>query len=95
MSSFLFKSICTTFYVSGVPQGSVLGPLLFILFVDDMECCVEHSTIRFVADDTRIFKHIHSSIDFDLLQHDLNSVILWAKENNMALHEDKLEGNYT
>ena len=84
-SSYLSKVL------SGVPQGSVLGPLLFILFINDMECCVKHSTIRFFADDTRILKHIHSSIDVDLLQQDLNSVILWAKENNMALHEDKFE----
>ena len=39
---------------SGVPQGSVLGPLLFILFINDMESCVKHFTIRFFADDTRI-----------------------------------------
>ena len=76
---------------SGVPQGSVLGPLLFILFINDMESCVKHSTIRFFADDTRILKHIGSSLDVDLLQQDLNSAIKWAGENNMTLHEDKFE----
>ena len=76
---------------SGVPQGSVLGTLLFILFINDMESCVKHYTIRFFADDTRILKHIHSSLDVDLLQQDLNSVIKWAGENNMTLHEEKFE----
>ena len=38
-----------------------------------------------------INKHIHSSLDVDLLQQDLNSVIKWAGENNMNLHEDKFE----
>ena len=49
------------------------------------------STLRFIADNTRIIKHIHSSLDVDLLQQDLNSAIKWARENNMTLHEDKFE----
>ena len=56
-----------------------------------MESCVKHYTIRFFADDTIILKHIHSSLDVDLLQQDLNYVIKWAGENNMTLHEDKFE----
>ena len=77
--------------ISGVPQGTVLGPLLFILFVNDMHWCVKHSTIRLFADDTRLLKRISSSDDVNLLQSDLESVINWAKENNMTLHEDKFE----
>ena len=56
-----------------------------------MESCVKHSTVRFFADDTRILKHIHSYLDVDLMQQDLNSVIKWAGENNMTHHEDKFE----
>ena len=84
-SSYLAKVL------SGVPQGSVLGSLLFIIFINNMECCVKHSTIRFFADDTRILKNIYSSINVELLQQVLNSIIKWARENNMALHEDKFE----
>ena len=57
-----------------------------------MESSVKHSYIRFFADDTIILKHIHSYLDVDLLQQDLNSVIKWAgSENNTTLHEDKFE----
>ncbi len=77
--------------LSGVPQGSVLGPLLFILFINDMKVCIKSSVIRFFADDTRILKHIFGESDVQELQNDLNSIVLWAKENNMALHEDKFE----
>ena len=77
--------------ISGVPQGSVLGPLLFILFINDMQGCISLSTIRFFADDTRLLKHIFCHTDSSELQKDLDSVIKWSKENNMSLHEDKFE----
>ena len=77
--------------LSGVPQGTVLGPLLFILFINDMKLCVTGSIIRFFADDTRILRHIYSLADAEILQHYLNCVVKWAKCNNMALHEDKFE----
>ena len=71
--------------LSGVPQGTVLGPLLFILFINDMKLCVTGSIIRFFADDTRILQHIYSLADAEILQHDLNCVVKWAKCINMAL----------
>ena len=77
--------------ISGVPQGTVLGPLLFILFINDMKLCVTGSIIRFFADDTRILKHIYTEQDVIVLQQDLDHVIAWAKRNNMVLHEDKFE----
>ena len=77
--------------ISGVPQGTVLGPILFILFINDMESCVKHSKIRFFADDTRISKQITCEADVPLLQEDLDSVIAWSHRNNMMLHEDKFE----
>ena len=77
--------------LSGVPQGSVLGPLLFILYIDDMQHCVKFSIIRFFADDTRIMKRIMSEMNVEELQEDLNAVSNWAAQNNMVLHEDKFE----
>ena len=75
--------------LSGVPQGTVLGPILFILFINDLQGCVKHSKVSFFADDTRMSKKISCEQDVSLLQEDLNSVIKWSKHNNMKLHEDK------
>jgi hypothetical protein len=44
----------------------------------------------FFADDTRILKHIHTKQDASALQQDLDNVIVWARQNKMALHEDSL-----
>ena len=79
------------FIKSGVPQGSVLGPILFILFINDLENCIKHSTSRFFADDTRISKQIMSVENVAELQEDLNNVIEWSMQNNMMLHEDKFQ----
>ena len=65
---------------SGVPQGTVLGPLLFIIFINDMKLSVKGSIIRLFADDTRILKHIASTDDTLVLQSDLSSVIKWQRE---------------
>ena len=77
--------------LSGVPQGTVLGLLLFILFVNDLELCVTSSNVGFFADDTRISKQIGSLDDCKLLQEDLDNVVSWSRSNNMQLHEQKSE----
>ena len=74
--------------VSGVPQGTVLGPILFLIYVNDIDC-VKHSSIGCFADDTRISKQISCTSDSALLQEDLDRVVEWAKDNNMKLHPDK------
>ena len=77
--------------LSGVPQGTVLGPLLFLMFVDDMSKVIKHSRLRLFADDSRLLKSIDDSSDNALLQEDLNSVIKWSVENNMKLHQKKFQ----
>ena len=76
---------------SGVPQGSVLGPLLFILYLNDLHSYINHSTVRSFADDTRILKEFKNTNDINLLQEDLNASINWSLQNNMLLHTDKFE----
>ena len=60
--------------ISGVPQGSVLGPLLFLLYINDLQEAVSYSKLNVFADDVALYKEIRSSVDCDLLQEDLNSV---------------------
>ena len=77
--------------VSGVPQGTVLGPVLFIIFINDLDQQIINSNIRFFADDTRISKHIMYQSQSQELQQDLNTVVKWSKDNNMELHPKKFE----
>ena len=77
--------------LSGVPQGSVLGPLLFILFINDLEQVVASSRVSFFADDTRVSKQIGCFEDCELLQEDIYKILDWSRSNNMKLHEQKFE----
>ena len=69
---------------SGVPKGTVLGPILFLIFINDIDRCIAESIIRSFADDTRVSKPIGCEKDVSLLQNDLDKV-------NMTLHKDKFE----
>ena len=77
--------------LSGVPQGTVLGPLLFIIFIDDIYQVIKYCIGRSFADDTRLSKGVRSKEDQLKLQEDLEAVIEWASTKNMELHEGKFE----
>ncbi len=75
---------------SGVPQGSILGPLFFVLFINDMSDCVSKGTeIALYADDTKIWRRIVNWSDHEILQNDINALYNWAERNKMKFHPDK------
>ena len=76
---------------SGVPQGTVLGPVLFLIMISDIDADVEFSNASMYADDTRIMKKISKEQDETLLKRDLNNVYEWCSENNMKFNSDKFE----
>jgi len=65
--------------LSGVPQGSVLGPILFLIFVNDLPDWVVNDILMF-ADDTKIWAKISSLEDSKSLQDDLDKLVEWSKE---------------
>ena len=77
--------------LSGVPQGSVLGPVLFLVYVIDLESSLIFSDALTFADDTKIVKVIRGILDHSNLQEDLCNVVEWSVLNNMTLHDDKFE----
>ncbi|KAK3884854.1 hypothetical protein Pcinc_010895 [Petrolisthes cinctipes] len=77
--------------LSGVPQGSVLGPLLFLVHIHDIDSNITNSTVTSFADDTRITKVINTNEDAVLLQNDLEEIYEWANINNMKFNNNKFD----
>ena len=76
--------------LSGVPQGSILGPLFFVLFINDIYDNIEANTnIALYADDTKIWREINSNNDCNILQKDIDTLYTWSKNNKMTFHPDK------
>ena len=73
---------------SGVPQGSVLGPCLFLVYINDLPTKVKSNT-RLFADDTAVDRQIRSPDDAKGLQADLDALADWENQWDMAFHPDK------
>ena len=78
-----------TTVISGVPQGSVLGPLLFLCYINDITQNLT-SKVRLYADDTLIYRNILNEQDVVALQ-DLNTIMKWSVDWQMTFNPSKSE----
>ena len=75
---------------SGVPQDSILGTLLFVLFINDMfDCISDKTSIALYVDDTKIWREIIVWDDHLALQNDIENLLRWATMNKMTFHPQK------
>ena len=74
--------------VSGITQGSVLGPLLFVVYINDLPDKVVSNLLLF-ADDRKIFKEVNSIQDSLLIQEDIEALEEWSKDWLLCFHPDK------
>ena len=66
---------------SGVPQGTVLGPLVFLVMINDLGDVVDESLVSLFADDTRVTKVIKTKEDQEKLQNGLDKIYQWQNDN--------------
>ena len=62
---------------SGIQQGSVLGPTLFVIFINDMPNAIKNSCV-FFADDAKLYRTIQTKEDASSLQEDIDGLVRWS-----------------
>ena len=74
----------------GVPQGSVLGPILFILFINDLHFAVQYSPVQQFADDTNLVEESLKQLN-KKVKRDLKLIVEWVRANELSLNAKKTE----
>jgi hypothetical protein len=75
---------------SGVPQGSILGPLLFLVYVNDVpSCIINNSNIALFADDSKLYRAMGTNYDHNLLQADLDCLHTWSLSSGLDFNSRK------
>ena len=76
--------------LSGVPQGSILGPVLFLLYINDMVSSVSENTcISLFADDAKVIRTITCRLDYIILQRDINNLYMWSQKWMLSFNVGK------
>ena len=92
-SCVVIDGICSSDFdiTMGVPQGSVLGPIIFLLYSADITNVVSHSELTLYADDSQLFFKAKSYKEVYKLQKDLDAISLWARLNGLKLNGSKTQ----
>ena len=64
--------------ISGIPQGTVLGPLLFVIYINDLTNDLTSMTKLF-ADDTKVYREVNNAEESKLLQNDVETLTTWSR----------------
>ena len=70
--------------ISGIPQGSVLGPLLFVIYINDLT-----SMTKLLADDTKVYREANNSEESKLLQKDVATLTTWPRVWQLPFNRTK------
>jgi len=70
---------------SGVPQGSVLGPLLFIIYMSTLDEHLKFCNLKYYADDAKIFMRVKNANDAHIFQNEINNILKWSEEMQLNI----------
>ena len=77
--------------ISGVPQGTVLGPVLFIIYMNDLHQVIKNSILKCFADDSKLIMNIKNRTTRLKLMEDLKAILQWTEDNSMKFNIDKFQ----
>ena len=78
--------------ISGVPQGSVLGPIFFIIYVNDLEDVLSNkATCKLLADDLKLYSSFNIPSSYVNLQHALDILVLWSTSWQLPINQSKTQ----